>query len=56
MHLRPPPHDPAAFPAALLLMFVPEETAFTLYCRLMDDPPRGAGLRRFYKPGLEPLK
>ncbi|GBF95156.1 hypothetical protein Rsub_07740 [Raphidocelis subcapitata] len=45
-----------AFAAGLLLMFVPEETAFTLYCRLMDDAPAGAGLRRLYAPGLEPLK
>jgi hypothetical protein len=37
-------------------MFVPEETAFNLYCRLMDDAPAGAGLRRLYAPGLEPLK
>jgi hypothetical protein len=38
-------------------MYVPEEVAFRLYCRLMDDPASGgAGLRRFYAPGLEPLK
>jgi hypothetical protein len=40
----------------MLLMYVPEEAAFTLYCRLLDDPPRGAGLRRLYQPGLDPLK
>jgi hypothetical protein len=45
-----------AFAAGVLLMFVPEETAFTLYCRLMDAAPNGAGLRRLYLPGLEPLK
>ena len=37
-------------------MFVPEEVAFSAYCRLLDDPPRGAGLRRLYLPGLEQLK
>ncbi|KAI8462415.1 MAG: rab-GTPase-TBC domain-containing protein [Monoraphidium minutum] len=45
-----------AFAAGMLLMYVPEEVAFNLYCRLMDDPPAGAGLRRLYQPGLEPLK
>lgn len=45
-----------AFAAGLLLMFVPEEAAFELYCRLLDDPPEGAGLRRLYLPGLDPLK
>ena len=45
-----------AFPAGLLLMCVPEPTAFLLYCRLMDDAPGGAGLRKLYLPGLEPLK
>jgi hypothetical protein len=38
-------------------MYVPEEVAFKLYCHLMDEPAAGgAGLRRFYAPGLEPLK
>ena len=37
-------------------MFVPEDMAFTLYCRLLDAPPAGAGLRRLYEPGLESLK
>ncbi|GLC50154.1 hypothetical protein PLESTB_000348300 [Pleodorina starrii] len=43
-----------AFMAGVLLMYVPEETAFRLFCRLMD--PEGPNLRRLYLPGLEPLK
>ena len=55
--LRLPPHPTSpAFAAGMLLMYVPEEAAFRLYCRLLDAPPRGAGLRRLYQPGLEPLK
>lgn len=53
---RPPPLAPSAFAAGMLLMYVPEEVAFKLYCRLLDDPPAGAGLRRLYQPGLDPLK
>jgi hypothetical protein len=38
-------------------MHVPDAVAFTLYCRLMDDPGAGgAGLRAMYAPGLDPLK
>ncbi|KXZ56931.1 hypothetical protein GPECTOR_1g84 [Gonium pectorale] len=43
-----------AFMAGVLLMYVPEEVAFRLFCRLMD--PEGPNLRRLYLPGLEPLK
>ncbi|GLI65592.1 hypothetical protein VaNZ11_009167 [Volvox africanus] len=43
-----------AFMAGVLLMYVPEETAFRLFCRLMDA--EGPNLRRLYLPGLEPLK
>ncbi|PNW80386.1 hypothetical protein CHLRE_07g315350v5 [Chlamydomonas reinhardtii] len=43
-----------AFMAGVLLMYVPEEMAFRLFCRLMDG--EGPNLRRLYLPGLEPLK
>ncbi|EFJ44659.1 hypothetical protein VOLCADRAFT_118674, partial [Volvox carteri f. nagariensis] len=43
-----------AFMAGVLLMYVPEEIAFRLFCRLMD--PEGPNLRRLYLPGLDPLK
>ncbi|GFR47129.1 hypothetical protein Agub_g8816, partial [Astrephomene gubernaculifera] len=43
-----------AFMAGVLLMYVPEEMAFRLFCRLMDA--EGPNLRRLYLPGLEPLK
>lgn len=55
--LTPAPALPhAAFAAGLLLMYVPETVAYALYCRLLDAPPKGAGLRQLYLPGLEPLK
>jgi len=44
-----------AFVAGLLLFYVPEETAFDIFCRLMDDSP-GVGLRTLYLPGLVGLK
>jgi hypothetical protein len=50
-----PPPSPA-FAAGLLLTYVPESVAFALYCRLLDAPPAGVGLRRLYQPGLDPLK
>jgi hypothetical protein len=43
-----------AFVAGLLLFFVPEEVAFRLFCKLMDE--EGINLRRFYLPGLVGLK
>jgi len=43
-----------AFVAGLLLFFVPEEIAFRLFCKLMDED--GINLRRFYLPGLVGLK
>ena len=43
-----------AFVAGLLLMYVPEEPAFRILCRLMA--PRGANLRILYLPGMEGLK
>ena len=44
-----------AFVAGLLLFYVPEEKAFDIFCRLMDDSP-GVGLRALYLPGLVGLK
>jgi len=43
-----------AFVAGLLLFYVPEQQAFQVFCRLMDDS--GIGLRRLYLPGLVGLK
>ena len=43
-----------AFVAGLLLMYVPEEPAFRIACRLMSA--RGANLRILYLPGMEGLK
>lgn len=45
-----------AFVAGLLLFFVPEEQAFEIFCRFMDVPPYGIGLRKLYLPGLVGLK
>lgn len=46
-----------AFAAGILLMYLPEEPAFGLYCRLMAACEEGGcGLRRLYLPGLGPLK
>jgi hypothetical protein len=44
------------FLAGLLLMYVPEEVAWRLFCRVMGPPPGGCNLRRLYLPGLNPLK
>ena len=43
-----------AFVTGVILMYVPEEPAFRLLTRLMDE--RGADLRQLYLPGLEGLK
>ncbi|GAX84229.1 hypothetical protein CEUSTIGMA_g11652.t1 [Chlamydomonas eustigma] len=43
-----------AFVAGILLMYLPEEPAFRLFCRLMD--PEGPNLRRMYMPSLDALK
>uniref|UniRef100_A0A7S0RLM3 Rab-GAP TBC domain-containing protein n=1 Tax=Chlamydomonas leiostraca TaxID=1034604 RepID=A0A7S0RLM3_9CHLO len=43
-----------AFAAGVMLMYLPEEPAFRLYCRMMD--PDGPNLRRLYTPGLDGLK
>lgn len=43
-----------AFVTGVILMYVPEEPAFCLLTRLMDE--RGANLRLLYLPGLEGLK
>ena len=43
-----------AFVAGLLLFYVPEQKAFQIFCRLMDDT--GIGLRKMYLPGLVGLK
>ena len=43
-----------AFCTGVILMYVPEEPAFRLLTRLMDE--RGADLRQLYLPGLEGLK
>jgi hypothetical protein len=45
-----------AFVAGLLLFYLPEEPAFEVLCRLMSEADGGAGLRKFYLPGLEGLK
>eukprot|EP00878_Enallax_costatus_P004779 GHUV01005030.1.p1 GENE.GHUV01005030.1~~GHUV01005030.1.p1 ORF type:complete len:910 (+),score=344.00 GHUV01005030.1:211-2940(+) len=42
-----------AFAAGVLLMYLPEEPAYRLYHRIMTSGPN---LRRYYLPGLEPLK
>ncbi|KAF8058922.1 EVI5 [Scenedesmus sp. PABB004] len=42
-----------AFPAGVLLMYLPEEPAFRLFRRLMTSGPT---LRRLYLPGLEHLQ
>ena len=43
-----------AFVTGMILMYIPEEPAFRLLTRLMDE--RGANLRQLYLPGLEGLK
>ncbi|KAL6756220.1 rab-GTPase-TBC domain-containing protein [Haematococcus lacustris] len=43
-----------AFAAGVLLMYLPEEPTFRVFCRLMDGD--GPNLRRLYLPGLDPLK
>lgn len=43
-----------AFVTGVILMYVPEEPAFRLLTRLMDE--NGANLRLLYLPGLEGLK
>ncbi|KAG1657940.1 hypothetical protein FOA52_000971 [Chlamydomonas sp. UWO 241] len=43
-----------AFAAGIILMYLPQEPAFRLFCRLMD--PAGPNLRRMYLPGLNALK
>ena len=43
-----------AFVTGVILMYIPEEPAFRLLARLMDE--RGANLRHLYLPGLEGLK
>lgn len=43
-----------AFIAGLLLMYLPEEPAFLLFCSLLDV--QGAGMREFFLPGLESLQ
>lgn len=43
-----------AFSVGILLMYLPEEPAFRLFCRLMA--PDGPNLRRMYLPGLDALK
>lgn len=43
-----------AFVAGLLLMYVPEEPAFRIACRLMSV--KGPNLRILYLPGMEGLK
>mmetsp|Transcript_8975 Transcript_8975/g.19213 ORF Transcript_8975/g.19213 Transcript_8975/m.19213 type:complete len:756 (+) Transcript_8975:92-2359(+) len=43
-----------AFAAGVLLMYLPDEPSFRLFCKLMD--PEGPNLRRLYLPGLDALK
>lgn len=45
-----------AFVAGLLLFYVPEQMAFKVFCRLMDEGDNGIGLRKLYLPGLVGLK
>ena len=40
-----------AFVAGIILMYLPEEPAFRMLSRLLDE--RGPNLRRLYLPGLE---
>ena len=40
-----------AFVAGIILMYLPEEPAFRMLARLLDE--RGPNLRRLYQPGLE---
>lgn len=40
-----------AFVAGIILMYLPEEPAFRMLARLLDE--RGPNLRRLYLPGLE---
>ncbi len=40
-----------AFVAGIVLMYLPEEPAFRMLARLLDE--RGPNLRRLYLPGLE---
>eukprot|EP01025_Chloroclados_australasicus_P049015 TRINITY_DN5568_c0_g2_i7.p1 TRINITY_DN5568_c0_g2~~TRINITY_DN5568_c0_g2_i7.p1 ORF type:complete len:611 (+),score=103.88 TRINITY_DN5568_c0_g2_i7:139-1971(+) len=44
-----------AFIAGLILMYLPEEPSFQLFCKLMD-PKYGIGLRKYYSPDLQGLK
>lgn len=43
-----------AFIAGLLLMYLPEEPAYQLFCAVLG--PGGAGMRAFFLPGLESLQ
>ena len=43
-----------AFIAGIMLMYVPEEPAFRLLARLMDE--KGVGMRELFLPGLAGLK
>jgi hypothetical protein len=42
------------FVAGVMLMYLPEEPAFRMLTRLLDE--RGPNLRRLYLPALEGLK
>lgn len=43
-----------AFIAGLMLMYLPEEPSFQLFCRLLDA--EGANMRQLFLPGLEELQ
>jgi hypothetical protein len=43
-----------AFLAGILLMYMPQELAFQIFCKLMSSD--GPNLRRFYLDGLSDLK
>ncbi|CAD7696907.1 unnamed protein product [Ostreobium quekettii] len=43
-----------AFVAGVILLYLPEEPAFRLFCRLMQQD--GPNLRRYYLPGLQSLQ